>query len=63
MTFTPNKILELYAKEHGTNTKAYKILKRSLNLELTGGDKKNPSDIVYAGTRSDKKIKRGLLKN
>ena len=62
MTFTPNKILEMHEKRHGKN-KAYYILKRSMNLELSGNDRKNPSDIIYAGTRSDKKIKRGLLQN
>ena len=55
MTFTPNKILEMFAKRHGTKNKAYEILKRSISLELSGADKKKPSDFFPQYKRREKK--------
>ena len=55
MTFTPNKILEMFAKRHGTKSKAYEILKRSMNLELSGADKKKPSDFFPQYKKKEKK--------
>ena len=55
MTFTPKKILEMFAKRHGTKNKAYEILKRSMNLELSGADKKKPSDFFSFNKKKEKK--------
>ena len=52
---TSNKILELYANRHGTNNKGYAILKRSMNLELSGVDKKKPSDFFPQYKKKEKK--------
>ena len=56
MTFTPNKILEMFAKRHGTKNKAYGILKRSMSLELSGADKKKPSDFFSIHKKKEKKF-------
>ena len=60
MTVTPNKILEMFAKRHGTKSKAYEILKRSMGLELSGADKRKPSDILLREIESDRRIKRKI---
>ena len=55
MTFSQNKILEMFAKRYGTKTKAYAILKRSMGLELSGADKKKPSDFFSFNKKKEKK--------
>ena len=60
MIFTPNKILEMFAKRHGTKNKAYEILKRSMGLELSGADKRKPSDILLREIESDRRVKRKI---
>ena len=55
MSFSQNKILEMFAKRHGTKTKAYVILKRSMSLELSGADKKKPSDFFLQFKKKEEK--------
>ena len=55
MTFSQNKILEMFAKRHGTKTKAYAILKRSMSFELSGADKKKPSDFFPQYKKKEEK--------
>jgi hypothetical protein len=45
----------MFAKRHGTKNKAYEILKRSISLELSGADKKKPSDFFPQYKRREKK--------
>ena len=52
---TSNRILELYASRHGTTNKGYEILKRSMGLELSGANRKKPSDFFSFNKKKEKK--------
>ena len=45
----------MFAKRHGTKKKAYTILKRSMGLELSGADKKKPSDFFPQYKKKEEK--------